>query len=533
MSGYVVTLILIRITVQTIITAIKDLRKNKSDGSIGLSSNHLLHGPQRALVCIALLFSSLLRHGHTPHDLLMSVIIPIPKNVRGNLGSSNNYRGISLCSPILKLLEIVIAQKYNDYFETSYLQFAFKSEHSSVMCASIFKEVATYYLSRDTDLYCCFLDATKAFDRLKFTNLFNLLYKRNLPPVVLRLLYDMYIRQQICVSWNGVKSDTFSATNGVRQGGIISPLLFNIYLDVLLNILREKGTGCHIGSNFIGCLAYADDVVIMAPTLHGLQDMLDTCSEFGTKYGVLYNTKKTLCMRISKDNTENTEFNVTLNDSKLMWVSKVKYLGIYVRSDLNDTDDMQAKRSEFFVSLNSLLGNFKSLPSNILYNLFSYYCMSFYGAQTWNFRNKHIDCVCKAFNRGLRTVWRLPFNAHTKIVLALSKCSPLLLQLERRFLKMYTCMAKSTNVLVQFVASRCHYDHLCFLGNNISLLCEKYNLRLVSSYIQNAITYVHSNDNYIVAVTLNEFINVRDGVSDMDIFSKADVLEFINALVVD
>ena len=72
-----------------------------------------------------------------------------------------------------------------------------------------------------------------------------------------------------------------------------------------------------------------------------------------------------------------------------------------------------------------------------------------------------------------------------------------------------------------------------FLGNNISLLCEKYNLRLVSSYIQNAITYVHSNNNYIVAVTLNELINVRDGVSDMDIFSKADVLEFINALVVD
>ena len=94
-------------------------------------------------------------------------------------------------------------------------------------------------------------------------------------------------------------------------------------------------------------------------------------------------------------------------------------------------------------------------------------------------------------------------------------------------------MAKSTNVLVQFVASRCHYDHLCFLGNNISLLCEKYNHRLVSSYIQNAITYVHSNDNYTVALILNELINVRDGVSDMDVLSKADVIELINALVVD
>ena len=93
-------------------------------------------------------------------------------------------------------------------------------------------------------------------------------------------------------------------------------------------------------------------------------------------------------------------------------------------------------------------------------------------------------------------------------------------------------MAKSTNVHIEFLASRYHYDHLCFLGNNISLLCEKYNLSL-SPYIQNPITYVHSNDNYIVAVTLNELINVRDGVNDMDIFWEAVVLEFINAPVED
>ena len=60
----------------------------------------------------------------------MSVIIPIPNNVWGNIGNSNDYKGISLCSsilkgflrvasPILKLLEIVITQRYSDYFETS------------------------------------------------------------------------------------------------------------------------------------------------------------------------------------------------------------------------------------------------------------------------------------------------------------------------------------------------------------------------------------------------------------------------------
>ena len=176
-------------------------------------------------------------------------------------------------------------------------------------------------------------------------------------------------------------------------------------------------------------------------------------------------------MKISKNRSEVNNLDVTLNGSKLVWVSNVRYLGIHVRSDLNDSDDILTKHRDFFVCVNSLMGNFQSLPSNILYTLFVHYCMSFYGSQAWNLR-----CKDKAFNRGLRTVWKLPYNTHTKLVLALSKCFPLAIQLARRFLKMFICMSGSDNVLVRFIAARCNNDLQCFLGSNLGLLHEEYDI---------------------------------------------------------
>ena len=142
---------------------IKELKLEKSDGLRGLVSNNNICGPEILHVYISLLFSCVLRHGYTPWALLSSVIIPIPKNVRGDLESSDNYRGISLCGSLLKLFEIIIMNMCQHSLCTSSLQFAFKNEHSTTMCVSVFKEILSYYRSRDTNVYCCFLDAKKGF----------------------------------------------------------------------------------------------------------------------------------------------------------------------------------------------------------------------------------------------------------------------------------------------------------------------------------------------------------------------------------
>jgi len=71
------------------------------------------------------------------------------------------------------------------------------------------------------------------------------------------------------VSWRGAVSDYFVADNGVKQGAVLSPVLFCVYTEDLLLLLSKAGVGCYIGSNFIGALVYADEIVLIAPTASG------------------------------------------------------------------------------------------------------------------------------------------------------------------------------------------------------------------------------------------------------------------------
>ena len=146
-------------------------------------------------------------HGYTLTGLLEAVITSIPKDLRGDLCISDNYRVISLCSALCKIVDVVVINKHRDKLFTSNLQFAFKPDHSTNMCTTVLKEFTIYYNSRKTNAYICMLDASKAFDRVHFGKLFNLLRIRNLPPLYLRLLLDMYTRQKICTNmeWRSFK----------------------------------------------------------------------------------------------------------------------------------------------------------------------------------------------------------------------------------------------------------------------------------------------------------------------------------------
>ena len=209
-------------------------------------------------------------HGFTPDNLLETIVTSIPKDLRGNLCVDDNYRGIALCSALCKVIDILIIGDYQDNLVTSELQFSFKPEHSTNMCTSIFKEVCSYYNARNSDVYVCLLDASKAFDRVHYGKLFALLEKRNLPVLVRRLLLDMYTRQRVQALWKKSKSDVFTVNNGVKQGGILSPILFCVYIDELLTRINNSGLGCHIGHKSYAGLGYADDVTVLTTSVKAL-----------------------------------------------------------------------------------------------------------------------------------------------------------------------------------------------------------------------------------------------------------------------
>ena len=109
-------------------------------------------------------------------------------------------------------------------------------------------------------MHCCLIDSSKAFDTVDHTLLFEKLMKKNTSASIIRFLINWYSTQQLTVRWNGAVSRPFGTLNGVRQGGVLSPLLFSLYLDDLLADLSSAGIGCHYMGMFVGALAYADDL---------------------------------------------------------------------------------------------------------------------------------------------------------------------------------------------------------------------------------------------------------------------------------
>ena len=118
----------------------------------------------------------------------------------------------------------------SQYFSISDLQFGFKPGISTSMCTGSIKNIVSCCLSRDSRVFGCFLDASKAFDLVNHTLLFQLLLDRCLPKPIVLFFLNWYSSQQVSVKWSSSLSAPFTVSNGVRQGGVLSPILFAIII---------------------------------------------------------------------------------------------------------------------------------------------------------------------------------------------------------------------------------------------------------------------------------------------------------------
>ena len=152
----------------------------------------------------------------------------------------------------LKIFDHSVLRRYQSKLIASDLQFGFKAKCSTNLCSLILKETASYmyYLTNNSTVFCTFLDATKAFDKIRYCKLLRLLRDHGIPPCMLRLLLCFYSSNFVRIAWNGVLSEYFLAINGVKQGGVLSPIIFTIYIDGLLVKLSSANVGCYVG-NFL------------------------------------------------------------------------------------------------------------------------------------------------------------------------------------------------------------------------------------------------------------------------------------------
>ena len=153
-----------------------------------------------------------------------------------------------------------------------------------------------YFLHSNFPTNLCYIDASKAFDRTNFYNLFHGLIDRSVPVILVRAFMAWYCSQEFVVRWGNCFSTTFTTSNGVRQGGIFSPLFFNVYMNKLSSTLNDAKVGCVMNGVYINDLMYADDLVLIAPSVRALQVLLRYCDNFAKDNDVKYNAKKTVCM---------------------------------------------------------------------------------------------------------------------------------------------------------------------------------------------------------------------------------------------
>ena len=171
----------------------------KAAGIDGLSAEHFVCAHTKISVHLSLLFTAILTHGHMPSDLMKTAIVPILKNRQGDTSDKNNYRPIAIVTAMSKILELCIMKLIESHLVTSDNQFGFKRQHGTDLCIFTVKSVIKYYNLCNSPVFTCFLDASKAYDRVNHWTLFKKLLKRFVSIIVVRMLMFWYSKQEVCI----------------------------------------------------------------------------------------------------------------------------------------------------------------------------------------------------------------------------------------------------------------------------------------------------------------------------------------------
>ena len=312
------------VRVHEIERAIQKLNCDKSSGPDLVSSEHLKHSDRSIYAHLALLFSAMFRYSLIPDKFMHVNIVPLIKNRGGNINRKDNYRPISLSSVVSKIFEQIIIWRIEHLLYVSENQFAFRKNLSTELCVYVLKQIIQDYVINNTPVFICFLDITKAFDRIDNDEMIKILESRNIPTFITEILKYWFNNQPFFVKWKHITSSGFYPTCGLRQGSKLSPLLFNIYLDKLSNRLNYSKTGCCMGITLINHLCYADATALISPSVKGLQNLIDICQSFGKDYNVIFNGKKTKCMYFKPNNYRFDEPDFILYSESLEIVNSFK-----------------------------------------------------------------------------------------------------------------------------------------------------------------------------------------------------------------
>ena len=241
------------------------------------------------------------------------------------------------------------------------------------------------------DLYLCFIDYSKAFDKVRHSDLFDILLRLNCDGKDLRVIRNLYWEQEAAIRVDNDCSEYRPICRGVRQGCVFSPDLFNIYSEMILRNI-EQHEGVKVGGHNINNLRYADDTVLIADSEEKLQNILSTVTIESENKELQLNAKKTECMVISKQ-PDTPVCNISCKGERIKQVSTFKYLGFTITPDARcDTEIKKriALSKDTFTKMKSIFTN-RNISLSTKVNTLKAYVWSIllYGCECWTLTKDH------------------------------------------------------------------------------------------------------------------------------------------------
>ena len=270
----------------------------------------------------------------------------------------------------------------------------------------------------------------------------------------------MYKYQNICIRWNDKISTPFGAKNGIRQGSVLSPFMFGLYMNDLSYILNASQVGCLVGEQLVNHLMYADDIVLFCPSHFDLQKLINLCGQYGMKHDIIFNVNKTKCMCFRASKYKNFEFpKFKLHDGVIDYVNSYKYLG-HIVSNINDKEDMDRQINFIYARGSTLIRNFDKCSQLVKVILFRSFICNVYCSHLWyNYTQRSLSSVVTAYTNIFRRFFHLPRYADGTVYSATAMLHDLGLPTAREIIatnatSLYRRIRTSTNtILVAFVDS--------------------------------------------------------------------------------
>ncbi|KAL1447433.1 hypothetical protein WDU94_013960 [Cyamophila willieti] len=334
---------------------------------------------------ICSLFNIIYKSGNIPTSWLKSTFITLPKKPKAS--QCDDYRMISLMSHLLKIFLRIIHTRIYSKCESFVgdTQFGFRNGFGTREALFSLNVLTQRYVDVNENIYACFIDYRKAFDCVQHDKMMSILTTLQLNKHDLKIIQNLYWNQTAAVRLNQDSSEAILIQKGVRQGCVLSPLLFNVYSETIFKeTIAEINKGIKINNRMVNNLRYADDTVIMASNVEDLQQMLNLLVTSSEQQGLYINTSKTKAMTFSK---KFKITNITINNLAIEQVHNFKYLGTNITENTSSETEIKSRieqaRRAFTNMKNFFVRNDLSLGLRIRMIRCYIFSILLYGCESW------------------------------------------------------------------------------------------------------------------------------------------------------